>query len=110
MKYPKNLLRLLPLVMLFLLVSCKTTVMAPNKPLYDNTLELYKTYTIQTNDAKVHKIKVLKVDSTKIYGESKTGEKLEIERSDVRDIKKANFLGSVLIGLIAAAAVVFIPI
>jgi hypothetical protein len=110
MKYSKNCLRLLPLLVFFLLVSCKTTVVTPEKPLYDNTLELYKTYTVQTNDAKVQKLKVLKVDSAKIYGETKAGEKIEIERSDVREIKKPNVLGSVIIGLVAVAAVVFIPI
>lgn len=42
MKYPKSFIRLLALSVFFLLVSCKTTVVSPNKPLYDNSLELYK--------------------------------------------------------------------
>jgi len=92
------------------MISCQTRVVTPNKPMYDNTLELYKKYTIRTKDAKSQKIEVIKVDATKIYGKNKAGEKVEIERSEVRDIKKPNVVLSVLIGLAAVAAVIFIPI
>lgn len=77
--------------------------------MYDNTLELYKKYTIQTKDAKSQKLEVIKVDATKIYGKNKTGEMVEIERSEIRDIKKPDVLSSVLIGVAAIAAVIFIP-
>ena len=76
----------------------------------DNSLDLYKTYTIQTKDAKSQKVEVLKVDATKIYGKNKAGEMVEIERSEVREIKKPDILSSVIIGAAALAAVIFIPI
>ncbi|HAP95071.1 MAG TPA: hypothetical protein DCP54_04825, partial [Chryseobacterium sp.] len=67
-------------------------------------------YSIQTKDAKTQKIEVLKVDATKIYGKNKAGEMVEIERSEVREIKKPDILSSVIIGAAALAAVIFIPI
>jgi len=110
MKYSKNILRTLLLAVFFLMVSCKTTVVSPNKPMHDNTLELYEKYTIQTKDAKTQKLEVVKVDATKIYGKSKTGEMVEIEKSEVREIKKTNVLASIAIVVAAVAAVIFIPI
>ncbi|WP_312767533.1 bacteriophage spanin2 family protein [Epilithonimonas sp.] len=108
MKFSKTFF--LVLSILITMISCQTRVVTPNKPMYDNTLELYKKYTIRTKDAKSQKIEVIKVDATKIYGKNKAGEKVEIERSEVRDIKKPNVVLSVLIGLAAVAAVIFIPI
>lgn len=110
MKYSKNILKTLLLLVFFLMVSCKTTVVSPNKPMYDNTLELYKKYTIQTKDAKTQKIEVIKVDPTKIYGKNKAGEMVEIERSEVHDIKKPDVLASIIIVVAAIAAVIFVPI
>jgi len=52
----------------------------------------------------------LKVDATKIYGKNKAGEMVEIERNEVREIKKPDILSSVIIGVAALAAVIFIPI
>ncbi len=110
MKYSKNILKTLFLSLFFLMVSCKTTVVSPTKPMYDNTLELYKKYSIQTKDAKTQKLEVIKVDATKIYGKNKAGEMVEIERSEVRDIKKTDILTSIVIVAAAVAAVIFIPI
>lgn len=110
MKYSKNILKTLLLAVFFLMVSCKTTVVSPNKPLDDNTLELYQKYTIKTKDAKSQKLEVVKVDDTKIYGKNKAGEMVEIEKSEVRDIKKPDVLASIIIAVAAVAAVVFIPI
>ncbi|MFC4686106.1 MAG: hypothetical protein BGO86_03950 [Chryseobacterium sp. 36-9] len=110
MKYPKSFIRLLALSVFFLLVSCKTTVVSPNKPLYDNSLELYKKYSIQTKDAKTQKLEVLKIDATKIYGKNKAGEMVEIDKSEVREIKKPDVLASILIVAAAVAAVIFVPI
>ncbi|MPT31105.1 bacteriophage spanin2 family protein [Epilithonimonas hungarica] len=108
MKFPKTIF--LVLSILITMISCQTRVVTPNKPMYDNTLELYKKYTIQTKDAKSQKLEIIKVDATKIYGKNKAGEMVEIERSEVRDIKKPDVILSVLIGLAAVAAVIFIPI
>ncbi|MDP9957273.1 hypothetical protein J2X97_002939 [Epilithonimonas hungarica] len=108
MKFPKTIF--LVLSILITMISCQTRVVTPNKPMYDNTLELYRKYTIQTKDAKSQKLEIIKVDATKIYGKNKAGEMVEIERSEVRDIKKPDVILSVLIGLAAVAAVIFIPI
>lgn len=110
MKYPKIIFKLFTLSLFALMISCQTRVVSPNKPMFDNTLELYKKYSIQTKDAKTQKIEVLKVDATKIYGKNKAGEMVEIERSEVREIKKPDILSSVIIGAAALAAVIFIPI
>ena len=110
MKYPKIIFKLFTLSLFALMISCQTRVASPSKPMFDNTLELYKKYSIQTKDAKTQKIEVLKVDATKIYGKNKAGEMVEIERSEVREIKKPDILSSVIIGAAALAAVIFIPI
>lgn len=110
MKYPKIIFKLFTLSLFALMISCQTRVVSLSKPMFDNTLELYKKYSIQTKDAKTQKIEVLKVDATKIYGKNKAGEMVEIERSEVREIKKPDILSSVIIGAAALAAVIFIPI
>lgn len=108
MKFSKKIIWVFAILMLA--VSCQTRVVSPTKPLYDNKLDLYKKYTVQTNDAKVYKVEIVKIDATKIYGKTKTGEMVEIEKSNVREIKKPDILSSIVIGLAAVAAVVFIPI
>jgi hypothetical protein len=108
MKFSKTIFGVLSI--LLIMVSCQTKIVTPNKPMYDNTLELYKKYTIQTKDAKSQKLEVIKVDAAKIYGKNKAGEMVEIERNDVRDIKKPDVILSILIGLAAIAAVIFVPI
>lgn len=110
MKYSINIIRILVLSVFFILASCQTRVVSPNKPMADNSIELYKKYTVQTKDAKSQKIEILKVDATKIYGKNKAGEMVEIEKSEVREIKKPDYLLSAVIAVAAIAAVVFIPI
>ena len=107
MKFSKNLF--LSLVVFLAFVSCQTRV-SPNSPMRDNSVELYKKYTIQTKDAKTQKVEVLKVDNTKIYGKNKAGEMVEIEKSEVREIRKPDVLSSIIIVLAGVAAVVFIPV
>ena len=93
-----------------MLISCQTRVVSPNKPMYDNSLDLYKKYTVVTNDSKSQKLEVIKVDAAKIYGKNKSGETVEIQRSDVREIKKPDVLSSIIIVVAAVAAVIFVPI
>lgn len=95
---------------LIMLTSCQTRVVSTQKPMKSNSLELYQKYTIQTNDAKVIKMEVLKVDDENIYGKLKSGEDVVINKSDVREVKKPDVFSSVIIGLAAVAAVVFVPI
>ena len=110
MKFSKNITKVLVLSLFFILASCQTRVVSASKPMQDNSLDLYKTYTIQTKDAKSQKVEVLKVDATKIYGKNKAGEMVEIEKSEVREIKKPDIVLSAIIAIAAIAAVVFIPI
>ena len=74
-----------------------------------NSIELYKKYTIQTQDAKEVKVEVVRVDDEKIYGKTKSGEEVVINKSDVREVRKFNLLPSIAIGVAAVAAVIFIP-
>jgi CRISPR/Cas system-associated protein Cas7 (RAMP superfamily) len=110
MKSSKNITKTLVLSLFFILASCQTRVVSPNKPINDNSIELYKKYTIQTKDAKSQKIEILKMDETKIYGKNKAGEMVEIEKTEVREIKKPDILLSAVIALAAIAAVIFVPI
>ena len=97
-------------LLLLMLTACQTRVVSIQKPMQNNSLELYEKYTIQTNDAKVIKLEVLKVDNENIYGKLKSGENIVIKKSDVREAKKLDLFSSVAIALAAIAAVVFVPI
>ena len=108
--YMKKLFPIFILVLLLSVTSCQTRVVSVQKPMKDNSLELYQKYTIQTNDAKITKMQVLKVDEQNIYGKTKTGESVTINRADVREVKKRELLPSIAIGVAAVAAVIFVPI
>lgn len=110
MKYSAKITKIIVLSLFFVLASCQTRVVSPNKPMYDNSIELYKKYTIQTKDAKSQKVEILKVDATKIYGKNKAGQMVEIEKSEVREIRKPDILTSAIIVVAAVAAIIFIPI
>lgn len=99
-------------VVLFLLMltSCQTRVVSIQKPMQNNSFELYQKYTVQMNDAKVIKLEVLKVDDENIYGKLKSGEDIVIKKSDVREAKKLDLFSSVAIAVAAIAAVIFVPI
>ncbi len=106
----KNFLPFIIAFSVLMLTSCRTTIVSQEKPLQKNTLELYRKYTIQTNDAKVVKVEILRQDDEKIIGKDKSGQEITINKSDIREVKKADVLSSVLIGVAAVAAVIFIPI
>ncbi|WP_367174823.1 bacteriophage spanin2 family protein [uncultured Chryseobacterium sp.] len=108
--YMKKLFPIFILVLLLSITSCQTRVVSVQKPMKDNSLELYQKYTIQTNDAKITKMQVLKVDEQNIYGKTKTGESVTINRVDVREVKKLELLPSIAIGVAAIAAVIIVPI
>ncbi|AZI33436.1 bacteriophage spanin2 family protein [Kaistella carnis] len=103
--------RLFPIFLILLfLTSCQTRVVSAQKPIQPNSLELYQKYTIQTNDAQLIKMEVLRQDNEKVYGKLKTGEEVIVEKSNIREAKKVDVLSSVAIGLAALAAVIFVPI
>ena len=75
-----------------------------------NSLELYQKYTFQTNDGKLTKMEVLKQDDSQIYGKTKTDEDVVIAKADVREARKLDVFSSIVVGLAAVAAVIFVPI
>ena len=95
---------------LVMLTACQTRVVSIQKPMQNNSFELYQKYTVQMNDAKVIKLEVLKVDDENIYGKLKSGEDIVIKKSDVREAKKLDLFSSVAIAVAAIAAVIFVPI
>jgi len=98
------------LLMIFTVLSCQVSVVNQQKPIQNNSLELYQKYTFQTQDAKVIKMEVLKQDTENIYGKTKTGEEVVLSKINVREAKKVDVVASVAIGLAALAAVIFVPI
>lgn len=97
------------LLLLLFITSCQTRIVTPNRPMKLNSLELYQTYSIQTNDQRVMKVKVLRQDNEKIYGKLKSGEEVILDKSNVREVKKPDVFSSIFIALVAVAAVVFVP-
>lgn len=95
---------------LMMLTACQTRVVSIQKPMQNNSFELYQKYTVQMNDAKVIKLEVLKVDDENIYGKLKSGEDIVIKKSEVREAKKLDLFSSVAIAVAAIAAVIFVPI
>ena len=98
------------LLMILTVLSCQVSVVNQQKPIQNNSLELYQKYTFQTQDAKVIKMEVLKQDNENIYGKTKAGEDVVLSKSNVREAKKVDVVASVAIGLAALAAVIFVPI
>ena len=98
------------ILVLLSFASCQTAVVNKNKPLKTNSLELYKKYTIQTNDAKTIKIKILKIDDEKLYGKTNKGEEVVLNKTEIREVKKIDLLSTILIITAAGAAVIFVPI
>lgn len=103
--------RIIPFIILSLLLfSCQTRVVSVNKPIQANSLDLYQRYTIVTNTPAQYKVQVLKQDAEKIYAKNRIGEEVIINKSDIREVKKLDLFSSIVLGLAAVAAVVFVPI
>jgi hypothetical protein len=92
------------------LTSCKSIISNPGKPLKDNTLEINQKYQIQDFTAKIHKIKITSIDSKNIYGISKKRDFISIDKKQIREVKKVKVVSSIVVGIMAIAAVIFIPI
>ena len=106
----KKYFSIFTLLVILSVTSCQTRVVSQQKPMQKNSLELYQKYTFQTNDGKLTKMEVLKQDDTQIYGKTKTGEDIVIAKADVREARKLDVFSSILVGLAAVAAVIFVPI
>ncbi|AZA51164.1 hypothetical protein EG346_24655 [Chryseobacterium carnipullorum] len=92
------------------LTSCRSIVSNPGKPLKDNSLALNHKYDVQDFTAKIHKIKITSVDGNNIYGISKKGETISIDKKQIREVKKVKVVSSIVVGIMAIAAVIFVPI
>ena len=106
----KKYFSIVTLLIILTATSCQTRVVSQQKPMQKNSLELYQKYTFQTNDGKLTKMEVLKQDDTQIYGKTKTGEDIVIAKADVREARKLDVFSSIVLGLAAVAAVIFVPI
>jgi len=106
----KNFFKFLCLMITLSLTSCKSIVSNPGKPLEDNSLELNQKYEVQDFTAKIHKIKITSIDNKNIYGISKKGETISIDKKQIREVKKVKVVSSIVVGILAIAAVIFVPI
>lgn len=106
----KKYFSIFTLLIILTATSCQTRVVSQQKPMQKNSLELYQKYTFQTNDGKLTKMEVLKQDDSQIYGKTKTGEDVVIAKADVREARKLDVFSSIVVGLAAVAAVIFVPI
>ena len=106
----KKYFSIFTLLVILTLTSCQTRVVSQQKPMQKNSLELYQKYIFQTNDGKLTKMEVLKQDDSQIYGKTKTGEDVVIAKADVREARKLDVFSSIVVGLAAVAAVIFVPI
>lgn len=106
----KNYFKFLVLLLCISLTSCKSIISNPGKPLKDNSLELDQKYEVQDFTAKIHKIKITSIDSKNIYGISKKGEEFSIDKKQIREVKKVKIISSIVVGIMAIAAVIFVPI
>jgi len=106
----KNLYSILIVSFVLVLASCQSRVVSVQKPFNKNSLELYKRYNFQLQDASNIKMQVLRVDAENVYGKNKDQEQIVIKASDIREVKKTDIFSSVAVALAAVAAVIFVPI
>lgn len=106
----RNYYKFLSLLICFSFASCKSIISNPGKPLKDSYIKLNGRYEIQDYNAKVYTIRIKGIDKEHIYGTSSKGDPITIEKSSIRQMKKWNVLSSVVVGSIAIASVIFIPI
>lgn len=106
----KNYFKFLGLLLCISLTSCKSIISNPGKPLKDNSLGLNQRYEIQDFTAKIHKIKITSIDNKNIYGISKKGDTITIDKKQIREVKKVKVVSSIVVGIMAIAAVIFVPI
>lgn len=103
--------RIFVLIMLSVfLYSCQSRIVSQAKPIQNNSLELYKKYTIMTNDAKIYNVEVLRQDNEQIFTKNKKGEEIVINKNEIREVKKLDLFASIAIAAAALAAVIIIPL
>ena len=93
-----------------MLTSCKTTIANPGKPLEDSDLKINSRYEIQDYKAKIHYIRIISIDKNNVYGISKNGKMVTIEKKQIRQVKRIKVFSSIVVGGLAIATVIFVPI
>lgn len=106
----KNYYKFLFLLIGISLTSCKSIISNQGKSLNYNSLELNHKYEIQDFKAKIHKIKITSIDGKNVYGISKKGDSITIDKKQIREVKKVKIAGSIVVGIVAIATVIFVPI
>ncbi len=76
----------------------------------DNSLNLYGNYNIQTVDGKRSKVKVLRLDADNLYGKNNKGEDVVIAKKDIREVRRFDFIASIIVVAAAVAALLIIPV
>ncbi|WBS74173.1 bacteriophage spanin2 family protein [Elizabethkingia meningoseptica] len=106
----KNYQVFLILLLCISLTSCKTTIANPGKPLIESSIEVGRTYEVQDFNAKVFNLKITDFDKDCIYGISSKNTQIIIDRSSIRQMKKWEVSKSIILGVLAVAVVIFVPI
>lgn len=106
----KNLYSIFIVSLVLLMASCQSRVVSVQKPFNKNSLELYKRYSFQLQDASNIRMQVLRVDAENVYGKNNDDEQIVINASEIREVKKTDLFSSVAVALAAVAAVIFVPI
>jgi hypothetical protein len=106
----KNYQIFLILLLFISLTSCKTIIANPGKPLIESSIEVGRTYEVQDFNAKVFNLRITDFDKDCIYGISGKNKQIIIDRLTIRQMKKWEVSKSIILGVFAVAAVIFIPI
>lgn len=106
----KKYLKFLYMFIGLMLTSCRSTISNPGKPLEDSDLKIKSRYEIQDYNAKIHYIRIISVDSNNVYGISKKGEMVTLDKKQIRQGKRIKVFSSIVLGVLAIATVIFVPI
>jgi hypothetical protein len=106
----KNYYKFLYLLAIISLNSCKSIVANQGKQLNDSSLVLNEEYEIQDYNAEVHKLKINCIDNNNIYGITKKGDVISIDKKEIREVKKVKIGSSIIVGILAIAAIILVPI
>ncbi len=91
---------------LFLLNSCKTTVVSAEQIRnIDSAIEIGKTYTFVKHDGTKYRFEVSQKTPTHLLGKNSENDQFNLEKAQIATVTKMNTLGTTLIlaGIVAAA-------
>ncbi len=106
----KKYIKFLYLAIAVMLTSCKTIIANPGKPLEDIDLKINSRYEIQDYKAKIHHIRIISIDKNNVYGISEKREMVTLDKKQIRQVKRIKVCSSIVVGVLAIATVIFVPI